>query len=56
MKQGFLALLAIVVSLPLVGAAQPKAAAADPRVEISKRFPGSRPEDFRASPLPGIFE
>jgi thiol:disulfide interchange protein DsbC len=52
MKKGFLTLLAIVMSLPLVGVAQPRAATADPRVEISKRFPGSRPEDFRASPLP----
>jgi len=56
MEKGFLILLAIVVSLPLVSAAQPRAAAADARIEIAKRFPGSRPEDFRASPLPGIFE
>ena len=56
MKKGFLILLAIAMSLPLVGSAQSRATAADPRTEISKRFPGSRPEDFRASPLPGIFE
>jgi thiol:disulfide interchange protein DsbC len=55
-KNGFLALLAIVMVLPLTGSAQQRAATADPRVEIAKRFPGSRPEDFRASPLPGLFE
>lgn len=31
-------------------------AKADPRAELVKRMPGSKPEDFRPTPLPGIFE
>jgi len=32
------------------------AAAADPRTELVKRLPGSKLEDFRPSPLPGVYE
>jgi len=28
----------------------------DPRVELSKRMPGSKPEDFRLSPIAGLYE
>lgn len=28
----------------------------DPRVELSKRMPGSKPEDFRPSPIAGLYE
>ena len=28
----------------------------DPRVELSKRMPGSKPEDFRPSPITGLYE
>ncbi len=37
-------------------AAQPPAAAGDPRVEISKKVPGIKPEDLRATPIPNIYE
>ena len=51
------ALMALAI-LPMTGSAQqkPAAAAADPRIEISKKLPGSKPEDFRPSPLPGVYE
>jgi thiol:disulfide interchange protein DsbC len=29
---------------------------ADPRVEIAKKVPGARPEEFTLSPIPGIYE
>lgn len=29
---------------------------ADPRVELAKRMPGSKPEDFRPSPIAGLYE
>lgn len=38
------------------GAAASGAAAADPRNELVKRLPGSRLEDFRPSPITGIYE
>lgn len=50
-----LLLAALVMALPILASAQPRSAA-DPRVEISKRLPGSKPEDFRPSPMPGIYE
>lgn len=34
-------------------AAQPKT---DPRVEIASRIPGTRPDELRPSPIPGIYE
>lgn len=37
-------------------AAQQPAANADPRVEISKKVPGIKPEDLRATPIPNIYE
>ncbi len=39
-------------------AAEPatKAAAADPRVEIAKKFPGAKVEDIVPSPVKGLFE
>lgn len=37
-------------------AASRGAAAADPRTELVKRLPGSKLEDFRPSPLPGVYE
>ncbi|MEY3337188.1 MAG: hypothetical protein RL245_180 [Pseudomonadota bacterium] len=56
MKNGVFILLVIMLALPLSGSAQQRAASSDPRVELSKRFPGSRPDNFRPSPLPGLFE
>ncbi len=32
------------------------AAGADPRVALAAKIPGSKPGDFRATPVPGIFE
>jgi len=56
-------LLLVLVALPLAGSAQQRPAAApaavstvDPRIELAKKLPGSKPEEFRASPLPGIYE
>lgn len=34
----------------------PAATNPDPRVEIAKLFPGTRPEDLRATPIPNIYE
>ena len=36
--------------------AEPIAAKADPRVALAAKIPGSKPEDLRATPVPGIFE
>jgi len=36
--------------------AQPSTAKADPRVELSGRIPGTRPEDLHASPIAGVYE
>jgi thiol:disulfide interchange protein DsbC len=30
--------------------------APDPRVALSRRMPGSKPEDFRTTPVPGLYE
>ena len=30
--------------------------APDPRVALAKRMPGSKPEDFRPTPVPGLYE
>jgi thiol:disulfide interchange protein DsbC len=38
----------------LAPAQQPEAP--DPRADISAKVPGSKPDDFRASPIPGMFE
>jgi thiol:disulfide interchange protein DsbC len=32
------------------------AAAADPRVEIASKIPGTKPEDLSASPIPGVYQ
>jgi thiol:disulfide interchange protein DsbC len=41
---------------PAPAAARPAAAGADVRAELARRIPGSRAEDFKASPVPGIYE
>lgn len=60
--------LLCVVALPLAACAQesPKAspavaaqapvASGDPRIALAAKIPGARPEDLRATPVPGIFE
>ena len=61
--------LIVLLTLPLGGAtqqgsaAQPASTSAprgattnDPRAELVKRLPGSKIEDFRPSPLPGVYE
>ncbi len=37
-------------------AAQPAAAKVDPRIGISSRIPGTKPDEFRATPIPNIYE
>jgi thiol:disulfide interchange protein DsbC len=48
------------VAAPVPGAARPAAApaaaGADVRAELARRIPGSRAEDFKTSPVPGIYE
>lgn len=50
------------VALPLFalaqGTAAPKSAvpAGDPRIALAAKIPGAKPEDLRATPVPGIFE
>jgi thiol:disulfide interchange protein DsbC len=50
---------------PAAPAAAPAAAAtpavagsgkSDPRIEMSKKIPGTKPDDFRQSPVPGLWE
>ena len=50
--------------LAIVGATAPFAALAvepakptvDPRIELASKIPGTKPEDLRPSPIPGIYE
>ncbi len=68
MKTTVFSLLIVLLTLPLAaftqqsGTAQAStsasrgASASDPRGELVKRLPGSKIEDFRPSPLPGVYE
>ena len=69
MKTTVFSALIVLLTLPLGGAAQQGSAAQpastsaprgattnDPRAELVKRLPGSKIEDFRPSPLPGVYE
>ena len=66
MKLSLLLTLFVALLLPLPVVAQTKpaptaaqarpAAPADPRAELAKRLPGSKPEDFRPAPIPGLYE
>lgn len=38
------------------GSAQRMGAAVDPRVELASKIPGTKPDDLRESPIPGIYE
>jgi thiol:disulfide interchange protein DsbC len=58
-------LAAAVAQQPSAPAAAPTAPAApssnagsksDPRIEMSKKIPGTKPDDFRQSPVPGLWE
>jgi thiol:disulfide interchange protein DsbC len=51
---GLMAVCTLVGSVPVPAEEAP--AGADPRVEVAKRIPGARPEELRASPIPGIYE
>ncbi len=42
--------------LAISAPADPENAAADPRIEISKKIQGSEPKDFAPTPVPGIYE
>ncbi|MEN9705279.1 MAG: hypothetical protein RLZZ393_1158, partial [Pseudomonadota bacterium] len=48
-------LLAALVALS-AAAQVPVPKSADPRVELAAKIPGARPDDLRATPVPGIFE
>jgi thiol:disulfide interchange protein DsbC len=37
-------------------AAEPAKPGADPRIELASKIPGTKPEDLRPSPIPGIYE
>ncbi len=50
-----IALGLLCAAAPLVLRAQAPAAA-DPRADIARKIPGTRTEDLRASPIPGVFE
>lgn len=41
---------------PAANAPAPVAGSADPRVALAAKVPGSKPEDFRATPVAGIYE
>lgn len=58
MKKLILCLLATLATTALAAAtaAEPKAASADARTTIAKKFPGVKAEDVRPSPMPGIYE
>ena len=50
-------LILLAALLPQPASTQPAPARpADPRVELAAKIPGARPEDLRATPVPGIFE
>jgi thiol:disulfide interchange protein DsbC len=49
----FLGLAATMVSFTLQAQGDSKG---DPRVELAKKIPGTKPEDLRVSPIPGMYE
>jgi thiol:disulfide interchange protein DsbC len=51
-----LAATAFAADNPAGSAAEQKAASADPRAAIAKKFPGVKPEEVRPSPMKGIYE
>jgi thiol:disulfide interchange protein DsbC len=53
-----LGLIGSALALPLAAAPSPAsdAAKADPRVAVASKIPGTRPEDLRPSPVPGVYE
>ena len=56
---GAVPLFALLCFLPGMAAAQaprPAAAKPDPRIEVARNIPDTRPEDLRATPIPGIYE
>ena len=50
-------LILLAALLPQPASTQPAPTRpADPRVELAAKIPGAKPEDLRATPVPGIFE
>ena len=47
--------LAVALAPSRLSADEP-VAKADPRIELAGKIPGAKPEDLRASPIPGIYE
>jgi thiol:disulfide interchange protein DsbC len=56
LARNLLLLSAACVLFATVTFADPPAAPADPRAQIAGKIPGSRPDDFRPSPITGIYE
>ena len=61
-KTVFLVLASLLLLQLPAGSAADKSAApallqkADPRVELAAKMPGTKPEDLRATPVPGLYE
>jgi len=53
---GLIGVVAAVVATAQVPAGQKDVATADPRVELAKKIPGTKPDELRESPIPGIYE
>jgi thiol:disulfide interchange protein DsbC len=59
---GMLLLATLGVAASVMAAAQAPAgkkavtAATDPRVELASKLPGTKPDDLRESPIPGVYE
>jgi thiol:disulfide interchange protein DsbC len=46
----------LATTAPFTLSAQQHLTTADPRVELAGKIPGTKPDDLRASPIPGVFE
>jgi thiol:disulfide interchange protein DsbC len=53
---GLIGAVAAVVATAQVPAGQKDVAASDPRVELAKKIPGTKPDELRESPIAGIYE
>jgi thiol:disulfide interchange protein DsbC len=51
-----LAIVGVAASVVAWAADPAPAAKADPRIELAGKIPGTKPEDLRASPIPGVYE
>lgn len=56
LRASLLAFGLAVALAPLSLSADEPVAKADPRIELAGKIPGAKPENLRASPIPGIYE